>query len=296
MRKGGSMDGSVDGVGAVDPAEESSAPVARPNLTGDLDELLGQRPVFRTRLQGYDRLQVDNYLAWAEAEVASLRREVDDLLVRFGTASAELEISRRLLAEASRGREVFPVSERVQQMLQLASEEAAALKDTGVQEGQRVLAEARADADAQLRKAHEIKEQAVAAADQLADQARRLHAEAEAAAEAEREKARRGAAELLRQAAVERESLDAEAARERDRLAAAAADRLAEVQAKVDDLWRQRDLARQALRGLTDRIGEALQVVAATGPDETQGANVAVEGMIGHDEPVPAAKTAPVAS
>jgi cell division septum initiation protein DivIVA len=286
------MDGSVDGVGAVDPTEESSRPVARPNLTGDLDEMLGQRPVFRTRLQGYDRLQVDNYTAWAETEVASLRREVDDLIVRFGTCSAELEISRRLLAEASRSREVFPVSERVQQMLQLAAEEAAALKETGVQEGRQVLAEARAEADAQLRKAHEIKEQAVAAADELADQARRLRADAEA----EREKARQAAAELLRQAAADRERLDAEAGRERDRLAAAAADRLAEVQARVDELWRQRDLAREALRGLTDRLGEALQVVATTVPDGTQGTNVAVEGMVDHDEPMPAAKTASVAS
>ena len=31
-----------------------------PNVRGDFDELLSERPVFRTRVNGYDRLQVDN--------------------------------------------------------------------------------------------------------------------------------------------------------------------------------------------------------------------------------------------
>ena len=51
------------------------------------------------------------------------------------------------------------------------------------------------------------------------------------------------------------------------------------MQAEVDDLRRQRDQARQSLRGLTDRIGEALQAVAATGTDDWRGTNIAVEGM-----------------
>jgi chromosome segregation ATPase len=116
---------------------------------------------------------------------------------------------------------------------------------------------------------------AVVAADELQEQARRVRAEAAALLE----QARLEAAELLRDAAAERERLDVEAAQERDRVAAAAAARLAGVQAEVDDLRRQRDQARQSLRGLTDRIGEALQAVAATGPDDMRGTNVAVEGM-----------------
>jgi cell division septum initiation protein DivIVA len=263
--------------------------VARPNLAGDLDELLGLRPIFRTRMNGYDRLQVDNYAAWAEAELATLRREVDHLLVRFGESSAELEISRRLLAEAPRGREVFPVSDRVQEMLRLASEEAASLVQEGGEEGDRLIAEARIEADAWLRKAREIKEMAVVAADELRDQARTVQAEATAHAE----KVRREAAEILQQAAAERERLAAEAARERDDSAAAAAVALADVQAEVDDLRRQRDQVRQALRGLTDRLGEALQAVGATGTEEWAG-NIAVEGMtddvrvlVGHPSRVP---------
>lgn len=264
-----------------------SGSVPRPNLTGDLDELLSERPVFRTRVNGYDRLQVDNYAAWAENELATLRREVDHLLVRFGDCSAELEISRRLLADAPRGRDVFPVSERVQEMLRLAADEAEAVREAGVRDAERILAEARTEADARLRKAHEIKELAVVAADELRDQARALRAEANTYIDA----AKHEAATLLREAAEERDRLAAEAARERDRSAAAAAARLAEVQAEVDDLRRQRDEARQSLRGLTDRIGEALQAVA--GSDGWHG-NVAVEGMnddvrvlVGRPSPVP---------
>ena len=260
----------------------------RPNLTGDLDELLGLRPLFRTRMNGYDRLQVDNYAAWAEAELATLRREVDHLLFRFGESSAELEISRRLLADVPRGKEVFPVSERVQEMLRLASEEAAALAQAGADEGERVIAEARIEADAWLRKAREIKETAVLAADELREHARRLKAEATASVD----RARQEAAEILREAAAERDRLAAEAVRDRDRDAAAAAARLAAVQAEVDDLRRQRDQARESLRGLTDRIGEALEAVVGSGADEWHG-NIAVEGMtddvrvlVGHPSPV----------
>ena len=88
--------------------EWSGAGRPGPTSRGDLDDLLGLRPVFRTRMHGYDRLQVDNYAAWAESELATVRRQVDHLLGRFGDCSAELEISRRLLADAPRGREVFP--------------------------------------------------------------------------------------------------------------------------------------------------------------------------------------------
>lgn len=278
---------------AVNGGEAAGESGGRPNLTGDLDELLGIRPLFRTRMHGYDPLQVDNYAAWAETELTTLRRQVDHLLVRFGDCSAELEISRRLLADAPRGKDVFPVSDRVQEMLQLASDEAAALTEAGAVEAERLLAEARTEADAWLRKAHEIKEMAVVAADELQDQARRLRAEATAQVE----KARHQAAELLRQAAAERERLDAEATLERDRVAAAAEARLADVQVEVDDLRRQRDQARQSLWRLTDRIGEALQAVAATAPDDMRGTNVAVEGMVvGDDVRVLVGGPAPVPS
>src|SRR3712207_3536448 len=71
-----------------------------PHLPGGLDALLNTRPCFRGALRGYDRLQVDNYVAWAESELGTLRRRTDHLLAGFGAAQAELEISRRLLAQS----------------------------------------------------------------------------------------------------------------------------------------------------------------------------------------------------
>jgi hypothetical protein len=62
------------------------------------------------------------------------------------------------------------------------------------------------------------------------------------------------------------------------------------VQAEVDELRRQRDQARQSLRGLTDRIGEALQAVADMVPQDTPRThvvrgNVAVDVAAGqHDD------------
>jgi cell division septum initiation protein DivIVA len=247
--------GSGGGAGDVSRGQGPGVP----NVRGDLGELLDHRPVFRVRLQGYDRLEVDNYTTWIEGELVAVRRQVDHLLSRFGECSAELEISRRLLAHAPRGRESFPVSERVEEILRLASDEAAAITDAGAREAEQIVAEARAEADARLRKAHEIKQMAVDAADELLEQARR---DREVAA-AEIDRAKAGAAEILRRAAEERDRLAEEAARERRQAAADAAEHLADARTEADDLCRQREQARQALRGLTDRIGEALQAVAA---------------------------------
>jgi hypothetical protein len=225
------------------PDAGGSAPGDHPRMAGDLDELLNDRPVFRVKLNGYDRLEVDNYAAWAEGELAALRRQADHLLARFGACSAELEISRRLLADAARGREVYPVTARVEEMLRLASEEAAAMTEAGAAEGARLVAEARAEADARLRKAHEIKEMAVRSADEILEHGRRDRA----AAAAELDRAREQAAEILHAAAAERDRVAAEA----------------------EAVRRQRDDAHEALRRLGDRIGEALQAVVGRLPDPT---------------------------
>jgi cell division septum initiation protein DivIVA len=257
-----------------------------PNLRGDLTEVLDHRPVFSSRVHGYDRLEVDNYTAWVEGELLAVRREVDHVLRRFGECSAELEISRRMLADVPRGRPAFPVSERIEEMLRLAADEAAAITEAGAQEADRLTAEARAEADARLRKAAQIKEAAVRAADELLQQARRDRAEAAATVAAAADRARAEAAEILRVAAAERERLAALATRKREEAAAAESARLATVRAEVDVLHRQRDQARQALRGLTERIGEALQAVAAVEPDDMTGTNVAVEGITSDDRDV----------
>jgi hypothetical protein len=185
------------------------------------------------------------------------------VLSRYGACAAELEITRRQLAEASRERVVFPVSDRVKEMLRLAADEAAAITEAGAREADRLVAEARTEADARLRKAHEIKEVAAASADHLLEQARQEHAEAAA----DRERARWDAQEILRAAAGERERLDEEAAQQRRRADQAAAAKLRAVQEQVIALRHQGEEARQLLRQLADRIGQALETVVGTLPD-----------------------------
>jgi hypothetical protein len=202
---------------------------ARSRRTGDLDELLNDRPVFRLKLNGYDRLEVDNYAAWAEAELTTLRRRADHLLARFDACSAELEISRRLLADAPRGREVYPVTARVEEMLRLASEEAAAMTEAGAAAAAQLVDEA-------------LTETAVRSADELLEHVRGDRA----AAAAELARAREEAAAIRRQAAGERDRMAVEAA----------------------GIRTQRDDARESLRRLGDRVGEALRAVVGPLPED----------------------------
>ena len=250
MFRGTDVAGPGGGGAVPEPPAATGGPAA--GLTGSLDSLLSDAPSFRTRVHGYDRLQVDNYVAWAESEIATARRQLDDLLARYGVCSAELEISRRLLAQAPKGVDFSAVSDRVRDILRLASDEATSMIETGRAEADHLLAEARVEADARLRKAHQIKELAAETADGMIADAR--HARAEAATVLER--ARRQAAE----AAAERDRLTDEAAEVHERLVG--------VQAELDDLRRQRDDAGATLRRLTDRIGEALAVLTGGPPDQ----------------------------
>ncbi|WP_166509454.1 DivIVA domain-containing protein [Blastococcus sp. TF02-8] len=240
----------MDGEAAAGLPPEADAP-RPPRLTGDLDTLLDHRPAFRGSVRGYDRLEVDNYVAWAEGELAAAQREREHLLDRIVAGATELEISRRLLAERPQGRAV--VSDRVGEVLRLAEDQAAQVMAAADADAARVLADARLEADARLRKAHEIKELAADVADQLRADAQRDRAEAAAVLA----QAHRGAEVLLQEAAEERERLAAQAVADRERIAA-----------EVADLHRQRDAARAALRELTDRIGEALRAVGVADPDE----------------------------
>ena len=250
------------------PPEWDGTEPRRPRVAGDLGILLDHRPVFRGALRGYDRLEVDNYVSWAEAELAAAQREREHLLDRVVACGTDLEISRRLLAEQPVGRDRPVVSARVGEVLRLAEEQAAQVLDAAEAEAAQLLADARLEADARLRKAHEIKELAIDVADQLRVNAQRDRAEAVAVLE----QAQADAAELLRVATAERDRLTAEAEAERDRLAAEARtllqERLAALRAEVEDLDRQRDQARQSLRSLTDRIGAALQAVGVPPAEE----------------------------
>ena len=202
--------------------------VRPPDLDGGLDQLLDRRPMFRRRHRGYDRFQVDSYVAWAEAELDAARRQCDYLLSRYGACAAQLELARQAPRRSATG----PVSVRLGEMLRLASEEAEVITAAGIDEAERIVTDARVEAEARLRKVAGIREAATAAGDELRAQAR-----------------------------CDAEHLLAAAAAQRDAAAAEAAAELSAVRAEVEDLRRQRDDARRSLERLTAQIGQALQAV-----------------------------------
>lgn len=221
-------EGGRESVGEPPPEPGPLTPVRRPDLDAGLDQLLDRRPMFRRRHRGYDRFQVDNYVAWAEAELDAARRQCDYLLSRYGACTAQLELARRAPQTPATG----PVSARLGEMLRLAAEEAELITAAGVDEAERIVAGARTEAEARLRKVEGIREAAAAAAEQL------------------REQGRQDAERLLADAAARRGAAASEAAEE-----------LSAVRAEVEDLRRQRDDARRSLERLTAQIGQALQAV-----------------------------------
>ena len=246
-----------------------------PAYSGDLAGLLDTRPVFRPRVNGYDRLQVDNYVTWAEEELVAARRAGDHLLARFAVCAAELAEFRRLPAPAPApvptpsNPDLLVVSERVREILRLASDEAVEIIEAATEEADRIVADARLEAEARVQKTDLMREAAVAMVEQMRERVVRERAESVELLE----RARREADELLRTAAAERERLAAEAAErvaheadrareDRESAAAVAAGRLLAVQDEVDDLRKQRDEARETLRRLTDQIGQALHAVS----------------------------------
>ncbi len=243
---------------APDPepsAETSPGTPVVPSRTGGLDSVLTTGPVFHARLHGYDRLEVDNYVAWAESELVTARREAEHLLARYGACAAELEISRRLLAQTPKDRDLSQISDRVRDILRLAADEATSVVVSATEEAEQVLAEARLEADERLRKAHRVKEMAAATADEMRELAERDRAEAAA---------------LLERSRAEAESMVGDATAERDRLVAEAAEareQLTAVRAEAEDVRRQRDDAMAALRRLTEQIDAALALTSA-GPSE----------------------------
>ena len=192
--------------------------------------------------------------------------EVDHLLSRYGAAAAELEISRRLLAEASRGREVFPVSRRVEEMLRLAADEAAAMTEAGAAGGRPASSPRRAPRPTPgcarpTRSRRWPSPRPTSSWSRPAGSGRTPRPTGNGRARRPRR-------------SCGRPSANASGWTRRPPRSAGAADRAATaqllaVQEKVDALGRQRDEARQSLRGLTDRIGQALQAVVGTLPDGT---------------------------
>ncbi len=210
----GSSSGAPDGGGAV---------------PGGLDGLLSTAPCFRGALRGYDRMQVDNYVAWAEAEIALARRESDHLISRYAACSAELANARLRLAQTARERAEQPRADQVQQLLVRAAESAAAITAAAAAEAERIRDEAREEAEARLANVAGL----------------------------------RTAAEAVREEAA---TALAEARREREAAEAAWAQEVAALRAEAAEARRQRDRAWDSLEQLREHVGAALEVVTAGVP------------------------------
>ncbi|PWW24120.1 hypothetical protein JD79_03298 [Geodermatophilus normandii] len=253
--------------GTPDPADDVlPGSGGRPNLSGDLDAILVSPPDFRRRSLGYDRLQVDNYVAWVEAELQSSRRETEDVLERYGRCSAELALARQQLAHSAAGQEMVHLTERIGAMLQLAADEAAEVTATARAEAERLQAEAEAD----RARAAEALERIGAERARLAAEAAQERARLDAEAAERRDRLDREAAERRdREAreAAERIAQQDEAARaEREAVTAAADEHLARVRDAVAELEGRQEAVRASLARMADRLDDALAELTTTLP------------------------------
>lgn len=219
----------------------------RPNLSGDLTAMLESGPAFATVLRGYDRLQVDNYIAWAETELRAADRVTAELMRRLAASEAELYRARQLLAQCGQDRDLAGLSDRVADLLRLAAQEAAALTAADAARAEGILGGAAEQADLIIRRARQREARAAA----RLEAAERRHAEADAAVEA----ARAQVWAMLH-----------EAAEERDRLEAQTAARVAQAEQQLAELHSRQEHVRQLLRRLAGQVDAALGVLAGEQP------------------------------
>ena len=238
----------ADAVAASGDTEErpSSPHGARPNLAGDLNAVLSDGPAFSPALRGYDRLQVDNYVAWAETELRTAHRMSSQLLNRLAASEVERQRAQQLLELSEHSGAAVHLTDRVAELLRMATEEATAVAAAGAAEAahaEEIVAAARERADLIVRRARQREAQAVARL-QAAEGAR---SQAQAAVE----RARTEVADML-----------AEAAAERDRLALEAAARVAQAEAQLNELYCRKGQVQSLLGGLARELEIALNLLA----------------------------------
>jgi cell division septum initiation protein DivIVA len=195
-------------------------------VSGDLRMLFSHAPVFRRRPAGYDRLQVDTYVRWAEEELAAAAHERDEVLLRHARLRADLDEARRLLCHTPGGREALQLSLRLGSVLAAAADQAEgiradadAVRAAAEAEAARMLAEASAEAERVVAEAAAQAERVAVEADGTVAEAERVMTEASAEAEARLAKVR-GMERLARERAdrlLQEAARDAETARQQAR-------------------------------------------------------------------------------
>ncbi|RBY83359.1 hypothetical protein [Blastococcus sp. TF02A-26] len=233
----------------------------RPNVAGDLADVLDAAPMFSRAVGGYDRFQVDTYVRWAEDELATADREREHLMTLHLRTQAELDEARQRLSHSAGGDELLQLSHRIGTMLAAAADQAEGIRAEARADraataaaARRALARAEhvlADAEATGRR---LVDRATAAATGVTADAARALADADAVRSAARAEAAACRAEL--RLLAERAAADADAVRRRAGEDAAAALRQArqEVVGLLGTARDQRRRADDAAAAVRDRL------------------------------------------
>lgn len=289
---------------------------AEDNSTELLPLIEEDEPIFDVGIRGYDKRQVDSYVSQAETQIAELKAARDtalatsaDRAAQLASREAHIESLKQQAAKAAEAPSpVVHVSDRIRDMLQLATdeaaqtqraaeEEAAGIRRAAEQEADRVLSAARADAERVRGEAAAAQQRLTAAATQRSAEADQKLAQARVQASTEQDKARAEAGRILDQATAELDKAEAAAAAiteaaeaERNRLDNKAANaRAAAERASIERLRtaeqdfeitlrgrrtaaeRQALLDQQAARGAAERlIAEARQRAEALDAEREQ--------------------------
>src|SRR3954447_3165257 len=176
-------------------------------------------PFFDVTMRGYDKRQVDDYVARAAVQLAELTAARDaalatsaDRAAQLASREAQIESLRAQAAKRTETLDPALGTDRIREMLQLATEEAAQTRRTAEVEAERVLAAARADAERMRSDAAAEQQRLTANASQRSAEADQKLAQARTQASAELDAARAEAARLIEAARAERDRLNAESA------------------------------------------------------------------------------------
>jgi DivIVA domain-containing protein len=199
----------------------------------DLIPLLGDDdPHFDIAMRGYDRRQVEEYLARIDADLADAHAARDaalatsaDRAAQLANREAHIESLKRQAVKATESINPANVSDRIRDMLQLATDEAAQTRRAAEEEAERVLSAAKSDAERVRTEAAAEQQRLTASAAQRSAEADQKLAQARVQAAAELDIARAEINRMTAQATAELETARAEfdrmteqAAEERARL------------------------------------------------------------------------------
>ena len=146
-----------------------------PNSTAATATADGDRPLFATALRGYERNQVDDYLAQRDKETAGLRAELADLRAERDRAVAEAESTGKELREArAKSAHLEPAAKedsfgfRAEKLLRIAEQEAAEIRSSASRESASIVEKARTEAEGHR---HEVEQTLITRASLLEQQA-----------------------------------------------------------------------------------------------------------------------------